>query len=249
MGQRLYNELEKNEWRHEVWNRARALSILEGGYVLTLAGKHFKDRKIAARYGFPKKKTIGIDLDKGICRHNASLGRTVLNISTTQALRCWDKPVSAINLDYCSNLSSGVVTDMVYLLCNRSFDNSCVILNVAVGRERKSTFELYKQSDYFLGSQDNRALSALFMALVSTIGLDEAIRVLKSRSLAISSGRYRARKQPMDWIVFNRWGIKYKSSPCMEAFKKKLYKHNKWMLKVKRHVAAKMAWHTRNNPS
>lgn len=251
----MYGNQVKNEWRERVWGAASDMCEDKSNWVLTLAGNRFLDRKVAPKYGFNCNKIVGIDSDVEVCKRNSSFGRTVLNLPLSDAIAAWDKPVSVINLDFCSNISGPInsakspIATLNMVAGNRRFQGSAVILNVAAGREAnyRQYIKALKEWDQ---SFHNRALCAIALAGVQLLEftqlleratptrkfttLDRLHLVHKAMSDAcIISGSYVANRMPMHWCVYNNADYIPWYHVDGESY-----------ATVKGHIAAKMAWHT-----
>lgn len=132
-----YRNAAKIEWRHEVWQHIATHCREVDGFVLTLAGQSFLDRKAAARAGVPAARIIGVDLDRESHRHNVTHGRTVINLPLHEVIPYFNRPIAAVNADFCCTAGAAMVQQTIRsFLCAPTTREALLVVNVAVGRER-----------------------------------------------------------------------------------------------------------------
>jgi hypothetical protein len=257
-----YRNSEKTQWRNTVWKIIGEWSTLADGYILTLAGKSFLDRKAAKQHGIKKERLIGVDSDAEAVKHNVRFGRTVIHSTLDRVIAKFNRPIAAINADLCGGCMSvdsmGVIKSW---LMSEWAEDALLVLNVSVGREpqkriRTNDGQLHRFTG--LKPSDHRGLTALYFWVPATHVFayaenggaekqfetysSEHAKLLKAATKTarplidenvIAFGSYKAHKMRMDTVIVK---------PL--HYKKLGFRSDK---KTSRHIAAKMAHHTMRN--
>ncbi len=140
-----YRNSVKSEWRDRVWYEIADHARQTDGYILTLAGRAFLDRKVARRFGIDADRVIGVDLDKDVLDHNRKFKRTVIGRPLADVIAHFKRPIAAVNADLCTGALSLLTgsTIKAFTLSEWATD-ALLVLNVSVGRE---TQHIIKGSD------------------------------------------------------------------------------------------------------
>lgn len=262
----MYGNDVKSEWRAETWDILSRISDKDA-WVLTLAGKRFLDRKIAARHGFRKDRIIGVDIDPKVCRHNNKFSRTVINANLVDVLANWDhgnRPLAVINADFCFNMNDKSIhafNVMFWYWVLYAAQNSNMVLNVACGREPRGVSDALgsftKLSNHHIKKSELHRSSVMFFnawhrfcgAYEEDVN-DQFYKDLWEKHL-MAQATYRAHIMRMDTtimsnvprfrdVAFNKFR---NGDELISAMESGVCKTND----VSGHIRAKLAWNTMRN--
>lgn len=247
MSETTYNSPVKTSERWRAWEAladATPLHLRREGWVIALAGRRFLDRKVARRFGF--NNVIGVDVCEDVVKHNAKHGRTVLHMPLDAALSVWpeSRPIAVVVADFTSSFANGdVQSTLRRWLVMRSCSHASLFLNVSTGLETKEGYDLLLQKRPGpLSRGVHRSTAALEVALSLLArmiwpenALNESVVIRATDLATVRSGSYKQKKKGMrmDWLVS-------RPIPLVAARLKP-----SGSAAESRHIAAKMAWHTR----
>lgn len=256
----MYGNDVKARWRHELWRNAARHADLDG-WVITLAGKKFSDRKVAPKYGFDASKIVGVDVDEEVEDHNNTFGRTVIAEPLSAVAACWSskRPVAVINADYCGNICAPDIGRLfVCWLSNRAFIGSLMCLTVSVGREggiyKKLLGGFAARFDLKDTTQLNRASVMAYSCITSCLApagwivgdphSDACDDWFINNSLW--THKYRAHQMRMDTCIVRHPGAAIAPIDFVGSAKNLELALSEFgdPLSIKRTVSAKLAWHT-----
>lgn len=249
-----YRNAIKRAWADRIWESIAIHCKEFDGYILTLAGKAFLDLKHAKRHGIKKSRIIGVDLDAEVNAHNRLFNRTVLQANLAEVIPHFNRPIAAINADFCCGAMSGMVGDLIRnWMFSEWAKHAMLVVNVSVGREVQKRTRLVDGSTTpfdFGGPNTHRAVGALIYWCTSHMVYSFCNQTDQDVWDAYSDARWKTALQIImseieknlvltDYYVAHRTRM---DSAIIKPFSRVRLPYEK--NKIKGHIAAKMAHHT-----
>lgn len=249
-----YRNPVKQSWRDNVWEDIAKHCRNTDGYILTLAGKAFLDRKEAKRHGIDLSRLIGVDIDADVVAHNRRHKRTVIHAPLHEVIALFNRPIAVINADLCCGAFSLFTANVVRNFMHSKWTKQAMlVLNVSVGREvQKCVLDSDGNNvrPSKLGPDLHRGLLALkWHAVAGVVDVFCEANGLRKTDISeetwhaahdflqpridksiVACGQYVAHRQRMDSVI------------CRQFFNGQVSFSNN--LRISRHIAAKMAHHT-----
>lgn len=134
-----YDFAQKENWRNRVWNQlAKRVKVKPSeATVLYLAAEDDLDFEPARKRGFHSANLIAINNDAKVVAALRGKGRLAIHGDALEVISSWpaDRPIHAINLDYCGGATNRRVNDIALSIYPTQCRHVVISVNLLRGRE------------------------------------------------------------------------------------------------------------------